>query len=53
MDVNSGTYETVSTYEVYVFDCPDCSGQTPLGDVNPAKGELVECADCGSTFEVA
>ena len=50
--MSDGTYETVSTYELYAFDCPECSGQTSLGDVDPAAGELIECADCGSCFEV-
>lgn len=43
----------VDVYEVYVFDCPACGGQTTLGDVQPSKGEDVECADCGEVCEVA
>lgn len=48
-----GTYQEVPVFETYAFDCLDCGGQTALGDVNPNSGDLVECADCGSTFEVA
>lgn len=47
-----GSYEVVTTYELYVFDCSDCGGQTVLGDIDGARGELVECLDCGSCFEV-
>lgn len=37
--------ETATPYQVYVFDCQQCGGQTMIGDQDPAPIE--ECADCG------
>lgn len=38
-------------YQVYVFDCPACGGQTMLGDADPSSEE--ECSDCGETVRMA
>lgn len=46
-------FPDVHVYEVYVFDCDVCGGQTMLGDVQPDKGDIIECADCAAPGVVA
>lgn len=38
-------------YQVYVFDCPHCSGQTMLGE--DLVDTTPECADCGARVALA
>jgi len=37
-------------YQVYVFDCPSCGGQTMIGDVDPSDAE--DCDDCGESVRM-
>ncbi|WP_251153748.1 hypothetical protein [Cellulosimicrobium sp. Marseille-Q4280] len=38
-------------YEIWVFDCPACTGQTEIGDRDPAGVE--ECDDCHAKVPIA
>jgi len=48
--MNDGSVMDAHPYQVYVFDCPYCGGQTMLGDADP--GAFEECADCGAEVEM-
>jgi hypothetical protein len=42
---------STAPYQVWVFDCPACGGQTMIeSGLDPEERE--ECADCGAVVEM-
>jgi len=45
--------EEATPYVRYWVDCPYCGGVTDLTDVEPNKGERIECDECRQAFRAA
>jgi lysine biosynthesis protein LysW len=41
----------VSAVDAVAKNCPDCGSELDLGDVEEV-GDLVDCPNCGATFEL-
>lgn len=49
--MDAGLDGGAAPYEIWVFDCPVCTGQTEVGDRDPRDVE--ECDDCHAKVPLA